>query len=396
MQASTNNLNQGKAPETIFGQWIGKFEGKSSQDGSFAFPGFATFNIERDRPQSGFACIDQGQQIHGSRKDFTLQIGAGNRITGQSASTIVFDWRKNETISVEESVRRQEGKVFYFEEITIDEGFIDATTLTCSWHGKYRGQSIPGTFNATRLKQSEPSQPDKIQSWEEFKRFAAELIKGRGKYIFRGQASSNHRLKTSFHRENRYDLLRYNEEDCKRLEQHINATSFRQYNRSNPADFGALLSLAQHHGFPTPLLDWSWSPYVAAYFALSSRLKTEPASDNHRIYVLDATAWKNDTAQALHFADPRPVITVEEFPAHNNPRHLPQQSVHAFSNVEDIEGWIRFRERINKRQYLTIIDIPRLEREFAMRDLAYMGVTAASLFPGLDGVCRSLKEQFFP
>jgi len=66
------------------------------------------------------------------------------------------------------------------------------------------------------------------------------------------------------------------------------------------------------------------------------------------------------------------------------------------TNIEDMEAWIRLVEKEKNKRYLTIIDIPRSEREFAMRDLAYMGVTAASLFPGLDGVCSSLKERFFP
>jgi len=70
--------------------------------------------------------------------------------------------------------------------------------------------------------------------------------------------------------------------------------------------------------------------------------------------------------------------------------------VHTYANVEDIEAWIRFVQEHNKKSYLKVIDIPRSERGFALRELAYMGVTAATLFPGLDGVCRSLKEQFFP
>jgi hypothetical protein len=30
-----------------------------------------------------------------------------------------------------------------------------------------------------------------------------------------------------------------------------------------------------------------------------------------------------------------------------------------------------------------------------MRELSVMGITAGSLFPGLDGACEELKERFF-
>ena len=63
--------------------------------------------------------------------------------------------------------------------------------------------------------------------------------------------------------------------------------------------------------------------------------------------------------------------------------------------IEDIEAWIRLIEKEKSKRYLTIIDIPSSERKFAMRDLAYMGVTAATLFPRFNGACRSLKERFF-
>ena len=191
-------------------------------------------------------------------------------------------------------------------------------------------------------------------------------------------------------------MVRYSAEACERLVHCVNALSPRQFDLRNPFDFGALLSLAQHHGFPTPLLDWSRSPYIAAFFAFENQLPGEPRDSDARVFMFDATTWQRDTAQASHTADPRPVVTLREFPASNNPRHLPQQSVHTYANVEDIEAWIRFVQEHNKKSYLKVIDIPRSERGFALRELAYMGVTAATLFPGLDGVCRSLKEQFFP
>jgi hypothetical protein len=53
-----------------------------------------------------------------------------------------------------------------------------------------------------------------------------------------------------------------------------------------------LLALAQHHGVPTRLLDWSTRSYVAAYFAISDALRNQkctPESDRLAVWVLDVT-----------------------------------------------------------------------------------------------------------
>jgi len=382
----------------IFGQWIGNFEGDCKQSGQpkYVFPGRAIFNIERDRPSRAFACIDQGNAIHGSRKNFDIKV-EGNRIVGQSTGTSAFDFEKNEMISIEESTKRQalSGKdIFYVTDVHI-VGTIDSQAVNCIWSGKHKGEEMTGKFSGVKLRQEKTSEADRVMHWPEFKAFISETIKNGDEFLFRGQSSNKFRLSTSFHRENRYDLLRYENEDCAALIQHVNALSSRQYDLRNPFDFGALLSLVQHHGFPTPLLDWSRSPYVAAFFAFRDRQIATNSDGYARIYMFDEKIWRHDTTQVWHIEDPRPTISPREFPAHSNPRHLPQQSVHTYTNVEDPEAWIRLVERANKKRYLTIIDIPRTERKAAMRDLAYMNVTAASLFPGLEGACSSLKERFF-
>jgi hypothetical protein len=62
--------------------------------------------------------------------------------------------------------------------------------------------------------------------------------------------------------------------------------------------------------------------------------------------------------------------------------------------VDDIETYIRSQES-EDRQFMKIIDLPVRERPTIMRELSVMGITAGSLFPGLDGACEELRERFF-
>jgi len=66
-----------------------------------------------------------------------------------------------------------------------------------------------------------------------------------------------------------------------------------------------------------------------------------------------------------------------------------------FSNVCAIEEFISSHEEADNMRYLTRIDVPVLDREKVMKELQYMGITAALMFPGLDGTCRALKEKLF-
>ena len=78
--------------------------------------------------------------------------------------------------------------------------------------------------------------------------------------------------------------------------------------------------------------------------------------------------------------------------AFDNPRVIPQQAISTMSNVDDIETHIRLVEEIRATPYLEAIDLPARDRRGVMDELALMGVTAGSLFPGFDGACESLAN----
>jgi len=60
-----------------------------------------------------------------------------------------------------------------------------------------------------------------------------------------------------------------------------------------------------------------------------------------------------------------------------------------------IETFIEAVEKQAGRRFLRTIDVASTERADAMRDLDVMGVTAAALFPGVEGACRALAEKWF-
>lgn len=74
---------------------------------------------------------------------------------------------------------------------------------------------------------------------------------------------------------------------------------------------------------------------------------------------------------------------------------VPQQAVSTVTNVDDIESYIKGYDTDPSTPLLKIIDLPVRDRTAVMRELSVMGITAASMFPGLDGACEELKERFF-
>jgi hypothetical protein len=98
----------------------------------------------------------------------------------------------------------------------------------------------------------------------------------------------------------------------------------------------------------------------------------------------------------LNALSPSPplVVLVQALPL-ENPRAIPQQSVSSISTVDDIETHIRDAEAGSEKTFLQVIDLAATARREVLSELALMGITAGSLFPGVDGACEALREQNF-
>lgn len=147
--------------------------------------------------------------------------------------------------------------------------------------------------------------------------------------------------------------------------------------------------LAQHHGLPTRLLDWSLSIYVAAFFAFSQTASCTTGM---------VSVWALNTQFVTENMDENHLKLHEDFYPKNN-RQLWQLGVFV-RNKTQIQDISKIFERpddfigasaLKGAPVLFRFDIPASVREVALDELEMMRINSVSLFPGIEGVVRWLN-----
>jgi len=153
-----------------------------------------------------------------------------------------------------------------------------------------------------------------------------------------------------------------------------------------PNDMLELMALAQHHGLPTRLLDWSSNPLVALYFAIASQGRA-PA----RVYAVQASRLEQQEADDLDpFDPPADVMLV-----------VPDAKIRRISNQR---GFFTLHRNPADpfdpyngdpdRQSRDTFDIPPEYGQFFQTRLFYLGINAAMIMDDLDGLAASLRWQY--
>jgi hypothetical protein len=169
------------------------------------------------------------------------------------------------------------------------------------------------------------------------------------------------------------------------------------------------LGLMQHHGAPTRLLDLTWSPYVAAFFALErgEELAAVWAFNAAKINGPDTVVvaggcevdlrpigtWMHGSYERHFLRNETPFVVIGE-PRVMNHRLVAQSGTFLIPGVLDRPvDQILSDYRTGDRLFIKFELETAAMRSDAMRSLYAMNMTYATLFPDLDGLARSLAYE---
>jgi hypothetical protein len=259
-------------------------------------------------------------------------------------------------------------------------------------------------------------------NWQEFEIWLQELRNRnyRRDLIFRGQADSKWRLETTLERGGHstmpiadyYDLIVRQVGPSVRSFSSMQAPPFNETLWKELSDYGRLSDYARykgsifdqavfpggehfeyaaylrHHGFPSPLLDWSRSPYVAAFFAFRD---AAPKVEKRAIFVYC------DTPQGIRGGTiGEPMIQLLVGHTRTPRRHFFQQSVYTVCESVGNRKWQFdshqkvFENPRPNQDFLWKFDIPSTEREKIMGLLDQYNLNAYSLFESEESLLETL------
>jgi len=229
-------------------------------------------------------------------------------------------------------------------------------------------------------------------NWRDFVAFVQEELLDYKQYIFRGHRDASWKLVPSLYRlepERSFFALSLNA--------FKNATRGRRGPNPSQLSEDEWWALGQHHGLMTPLLDWTLSPFVAAFFAFQHNVESTFLPKDRAVFALARYAVQKKTAR-IEKEEPGTVdtgtdaIAVISPQVDDNSRLISQSGLFTKSlgYTEDIEKWVQ--SHFSGEDKWTLIKITITEndgdRGAFLKFLNRMNISHLTLFPDLDGAAR--------
>jgi hypothetical protein len=170
------------------------------------------------------------------------------------------------------------------------------------------------------------------------------------------------------------------------------------------------LALMQHHGAPTRLLDFTWSPYVAAFYALTRATEGTDAAiwalfppalirgalqtvrARQRVKPEEIGPWILGNYEKYFLPNKQPIALIGD-PHHMNQRLIAHSGTFVIPGMLDMPVEKIISQHVDPQALVKFtLKTDRLRRD-TIKELYRMNVTFATLFPDLDGLARSLELE---
>jgi len=243
-----------------------------------------------------------------------------------------------------------------------------------------------------------PVQLKWIARWKAFLDWTDEHSDSR--WVFRGLGDVNFSLMPSVGRRPNYQLSHERavlELFKRRIPEFLEGTNLLELD---------YLALAQHHGLPTRLLDWTTNPLVAAYFAVTADPGARPVkmllpTGRASSKTVSAVPGANEVSARIIAFKTRAAMSLEpSAPPFDQAKvgfYWPRSVTNRISNQGGLfsvhpDPSHPWTEPLGRPE--DIFDIPGEMRTFFRRRLFYLGVDPQRIMGGLDGLGARVAWQY--